>query len=298
MRLTLLTLFRRLLWLAFAGVATASLAQGSSASPTLDSLSLFEQAQAYENGEGMQRDFLLAADLYCQAARLGNRDAQYNLGWMYANGRGVARHDGYAVFLFKAAADQGVDTAQRLLSRFDGVPPEMPDCMSARESPSAPVAPMLGTWTPVDYALSAPRPILTLVNKLAPGFQVEPQLALSIIAAESNFNARAVSSKNARGLMQLIPATSERFNVKNAFDPAQNIRGGLGYLRWLLAYFEGDVALVAAAYNSGERTVERYKGVPPYPETRKYVKRVLTSFGAHTHAFDGKVVPPSLALKK
>jgi hypothetical protein len=297
MNLPLLTLPWRLLPLAFAGVATASLAQGS-VLPVLASLSLFEQAQAYENGEGIQRDPVLAANLYCKAARLGSRDAQYNLGWMYANGRGVARHDGHAVFLFKAAADQGVDTAQRLLSRFDGVPPEVPDCMSGRAPPTSSAVTMLGTWAPVDYALRAPRPILTLVNKLAPRFQVEPQLALAIIAAESNFNALAVSSRNAQGLMQLIPATSERFNVKNAFDPAQNIRGGLSYLRWLLAYFEGDVALVAAAYNSGERTVERYKGVPPYPETRNYVKRVVSSFGANTHAFDGKVVQPSLALKK
>lgn len=297
MKLTLLTLPCRMLPLAFAGFATVSQAQGS-VSPVLASLSVYEQAQAYENGEGIPRDPVLAANLYCKAARQGSRDAQYNLGWMYANGRGVARHDGHAAFLFKVAAEQGVDTAQRLLSRFDGVPPEKPDCMSLREPSPVPGMPALATWTPIDYALRAPRPILTLVNKLAPRFQVEPQLALSIIAAESNFNALAVSPKNARGLMQLIPETSERFNVKNAFDPAQNIRGGLSYLRWLLAYFEGDVALVAAAYNSGERTVERYKGVPPYPETRNYVKRVLLSFGAHTHAFDGNVVQPSLALKK
>ena len=297
MNRSLLTSPWRLFPLAFAGLATAALAQGG-VLPGLAALSLFEQAQAYENGEGIQRDPVLAAHLYCQAARQGSRDAQYNLGWMYANGRGVARHDGHAVFLFKAAADQGVDTAQRLLRRFDGVPPEVPDCLSARAPHASAALPLLGSWAPVDYTLRAPRPILTLVNKLAPNFQVEPQLALAIIAAESNFNALAVSSRNAQGLMQLIPETSERFNVKNAFDPAQNIRGGLSYLRWLLAYFEGDVALVAAAYNAGERTVERYKGVPPYPETRNYVKRVVTSFGANTHAFDGKVVPPSLALKK
>jgi len=297
MSLTLFTFSRLLLPLALASVATASLAQGS-VPPLLASLSLFEQAQAYENGEGVGRDPLLAANLYCEAARLGHRDAQYNLGWMYANGRGVARHDGHAAFLFNAAAEQGVDTAKRLLTRFDGVPPEKPDCMREPEPPPASAVPVLVTWTPIDYALIAPRTILTLVNKLAPRFQVEPQLALSIIAAESNFNAQAVSPKNARGLMQLIPETSERFNVKNAFDPAQNIRGGLSYLRWLLAYFEGDVALVAAAYNSGEGTVERYKGVPPYQETRNYVKRVLRSFGAYTHAFDGNIVQPSLTLKK
>ena len=74
----------------------------------------------------------------------------------------------------------------------------------------------------------------------------------------------ALSPKNAKGLMQLIPATAARFNVRNPYDPAQNIRGGIAYLSWLLAYFEGDVTLVAAAYNAGEGAVERYRGVPPY----------------------------------
>ena len=75
--------------------------------------------------------------------------------------------------------------------------------------------------------------------------------------------------------MQLIPETSARFNVKQPFDPVQNIRGGFAYLRWLLAYFQGDVALVAAAYNAGEGIVERYRGIPPYAETRAYVQRIM-----------------------
>ncbi|MBP8840012.1 MAG: lytic transglycosylase domain-containing protein, partial [Giesbergeria sp.] len=99
------------------------------------------------------------------------------------------------------------------------------------------------------------------------------------------------------GLMQLIPATSERFNVQNPYDPAQNIRGGLRYLRWLLAYFEGDVALVAAAYNAGEGKVERYRGVPPYLETRAYVQRVLRAVGAAVHPFDQTAARPSPALE-
>ena len=259
--------------------------------------SLFEQAQAYENGEGVRRDPLLAANLYCEAARQGDRDAQYNLGWMYANGRGVARDDGRAAFFFQAAAEQGVEAARRLAERLTSVQAEMPDCM--REPEPLPLeTPQIATWTPVDYSLIAPSSIYKLVHKLAPRFHVEPQLALSIIAAESNFNPQAVSVKNAQGLMQLIPETSERFNVKNAFDPAQNIRGGLTYLRWLLAYFEGDVALVAAAYNAGEGTVERYKGVPPYLETRNYVQRVLRSFGGPRHPFEAAISPPSAVLKK
>lgn len=268
-----------------------------SALPSAAQASLFEQARAYENGEGVRRDPLMAANLYCEAARLGDRDAQYNLGWMYANGRGVPRDDGRAVFFFQAAAEQGIEAARRLADRLANVQPEMPDCM--REPEPLPVeAPKIATWTPVDYALIAPSNIYKLVHKLAPRFHVEPQLALSIIAAESNFNPQAVSAKNAQGLMQLIPETSERFNVKNAFDPAQNIRGGLTYLRWLLAYFEGDVALVAAAYNAGEGTVERYKGVPPYLETRNYVKRVLRSFGGPRHPFEAAISPPSAVLKK
>ena len=271
-------------------------AQGQAPAGAVPAASLFQQALAYENGEGVPRDPLLAANLYCEAARQGDRDAQYNLGWMYANGRGVPRHDGRAAYLFRAAAEQGIETARRLADKFGDVPPDMPDCL--RVPDPLPMEAQLATWTPVDYSLTAPKNIYKLVGQLAPRFKVEPQLALAIIAAEPNFNPHAVSPKNAQGLMQLIPETSARFNVKNAFDPAQNIRGGLTYLRWLLAYFEGDVALVAAAYNAGEGTVERYKGVPPYLETRNYVKRVLRAFGGSRHPFEGHIIAPSTALRK
>ena len=117
---------------------------------------------------------------------------------------------------------------------------------------------------------------------------------VAIIATESNFDARALSPKRAQGLMQLIPETAARFGVRNAMDPAQNIRGGMAYLRWLLAYFEGDVTLVAAAYNAGEGAVERYRGVPPYAETRAYVRRILALVGyRNAHAFDASVTDPS-----
>jgi soluble lytic murein transglycosylase-like protein len=260
--------------------------------------SLFRQALALENGEGVARDPLLAASLYCKAARLGDAEAQYNLGWMYANGRGIPRNDALAAFFFKAAADQGIDAAQRMLKIVGEPVADMPECMREPAAPAAEPLPVAEAPPRVDYQIIAPRKIFDLVAKLAPQFKIEPQLALAIIAAESNFNSLAVSAKSAQGLMQLIPETSERFNVKNAFDPAQNIRGGLTYLRWLLAYFEGDVALVAAAYNAGEGTVERYSGVPPFMETRNYVKRILASFGGRAHAFDEKVTRPSPVLKK
>lgn len=256
---------------------------------------LRQQAVALEHGEGVARDPVQAAALYCRSARLGDMQAQYSLGWMYANGRGVQRSDAVAAFFFHAAAQQGLEVAQRMLQAVGGRSTEVPDCMRAPPpaAPSLSVAALPG----VDYQRIAPRKIVDLVLKMAPQYQVEPQLALAIIAAESNFNPQALSPKNAQGLMQLIPATSERFNVQNPYDPAQNIRGGLRYLRWLLAYFEGDVALVAAAYNAGEGKVERYRGVPPYQETRAYVQRVLRAVGAAVHPFDETAAQPSRALQ-
>ena len=98
---------------------------------------------------------------------------------------------------------------------------------------------------------------MAIVQRLAPQYGVHPGLAYAVIRAESNFNPQAVSVKNAQGLMQLIPETAARFNVTQPLDPEQNIRGGLSYLRWLLAYFKGNVPLVLAAYNAGEGAVQR-----------------------------------------
>jgi soluble lytic murein transglycosylase-like protein len=97
--------------------------------------------------------------------------------------------------------------------------------------------------------------------------------------------------------MQLMPDTATRFGVRNSRDPAQNLRGGMAYLRWLMAYFEGDVSLVAAAYNAGERAVERYMGVPPYAETRLYVLKIRAGIGGqYTHPYDPAVTKPSELL--
>lgn len=110
------------------------------------------------------------------------------------------------------------------------------------------------------------------------GTRVSPALALAVIAVESAGRPRAVSSAGAQGLMQLIPATAERFGVRDAFDPAQNIRGGVAYLDWLLGEFEGDAVLALAGYNAGEGAVRRNNGVPPFAETRDYVPRVLAAW--------------------
>lgn len=255
------------------------------------------EAADYEHGNGVPQDGPRAAQLYCKAARLGDPESQFSLGWMYANGRGVARSDADAAFFFHAAAEQGYEQAVNMLRVVGGPPNQVPECM--REAPPPAPAPVLQAVkaAPAPILSTAPKDIADLVLKMAPDYGVQPQLALAIIEAESNYDIVALSPRNARGLMQLIPETAARFNVANPYDPAQNIRGGLAYLRWLLAYFEGDVTLVAAAYNAGEGTVERYRGVPPYVETRAYVRRILQSAGMATHPFDTRATAPSRALR-
>ena len=103
---------------------------------------------------------------------------------------------------------------------------------------------------------------------------VDPALVRAVIHAESAFNPNAVSRAGAQGLMQLMPATASRFGVSEAFVPAENIKGGVAYLAWLLKRFDGDVTRAAAGYNAGEGAVDKYGGVPPYAETQVYVERV------------------------
>jgi len=111
--------------------------------------------------------------------------------------------------------------------------------------------------------------------------QVNPQIVSALIRAESAGNARAVSHKGARGLMQLMPATGERFGVRRdqLSDPKRNLEAGITYLKWLIDRFPNDLQKVLAAYNAGEGTVDRYNGVPPYRETRDYVRRIYTTLG-------------------
>lgn len=103
---------------------------------------------------------------------------------------------------------------------------------------------------------------------------VEEAIVRAIIHAESAYNPNAMSRVGAQGLMQLMPATARRFGVGNAFDANQNIQGGVQYLAWLLKRFNGDLTLAAAGYNAGEGAVDKYRGVPPYAETQRYVQRV------------------------
>ena len=116
-----------------------------------------------------------------------------------------------------------------------------------------------------------------LILAAAKEHHLDPALISAVIRAESAFSPRAVSPKGARGLMQLMPATARRLGVRQPFDPAENVRGGAAYLSELASRFgETEVDLILAAYNAGEQAVELYKGVPPYRETREYVRRVST----------------------
>lgn len=265
-----------------------------------------QEALALEHGTGAERDPVRAAELYCRAARYGDADAQFNLAWMLTNARGIQRDDAQAAHLFAAAAEQGLPQARNMLRALGAPrgapppclrPPEEDAVVAAKPAPAAerhkPAADL--AWPPPPAG--APAAIVRFVELVAPEYQLAPALVLAVVATESNFDASALSPKNAMGLMQLIPDTARRFGVRDPLDPAQNLRGGMAYLRWLLAYFEGDIRLAAAAYNAGEGAVERYRGVPPFAETRLYVRKILAHLGGRdTHPFDAQATAASEVL--
>jgi soluble lytic murein transglycosylase-like protein len=290
MNIGLLTSIARKGVVAFAAVTGCICAHAEMAATPERLAGLRAEALSFEHGEGVPRNPDLAIQRYCEAARLGDAESQYRLGWIYANGRGVARDDGVASYFFSLAARQGNSDAERMLKYVAvGAVVQPPKCMvDDREAETI----VFENPTP------AQQKVLALIGKLAPEYGVSPRLALAVIRAESNFDPTAVSSKNAQGLMQLIPETAVRFNVRKPFDPEQNIRGGLSYLRWLLAYYKGDVTLVAAAYNAGEGAVNRFAGVPPFAETRGYVQRIRELFRRDQHPYDPSVVDPSPDLPR
>ncbi|HYE37290.1 transglycosylase SLT domain-containing protein [Methylocaldum sp.] len=257
--------------------ATLALAQDS----IQEASELRTLALRHEHGRGIKQDYAEAYRLYCKAALLGDSQAAYNLGWMYFNGRGLSRKADVAVGWFLRAAKNGDAYAARMLVRYQGITPvDDPACQpdpvpvtASIEPRSNPNRKLVESW----------------VSQIAPQYSIDPQLVLAVIQAESSFNPAALSPKNAQGLMQLIPATAERFGIKDIWNPVENIKGGTAYLHWLLRHFEGNVEWAVAAYNAGERTVEQYHGVPPYQETRNYVRRILAAYQKTVHP-----VPPPL----
>jgi hypothetical protein len=127
--------------------------------------------------------------------------------------------------------------------------------------------------------LSDNTPYHEIIRVAAKRYGVDPDLIHCVIAVESNFNPKAVSRRNARGLMQLLPATATRMGVKSIFDPKENVDGGTRYLRDMLTRYNNDVTLALAAYNAGPEKVSKYGNrVPPYPETRLYVQKIARGY--------------------
>ncbi len=113
-----------------------------------------------------------------------------------------------------------------------------------------------------------------IIVKISSQYKVDPLLIKAVIVAESGFKVNAVSRVGAQGLMQLMPRTAKAMGVKDSFNPEHNITGGVKYLKKLLDKYNGNVEIALAAYNAGSRNVRKYKGVPPYRETKKYIKKV------------------------
>lgn len=157
------------------------------------------------------------------------------------------------------------DVPTEQIERFEKGPPTLP-------APKVQVAPT---------GIAVPAPSVTLDQAIAAGserYRIDPDLISSVIRAESNFNAHAISPKGAQGLMQLMPQTASKLGVANPFDPGANVDGGTRYLRELIERYNFDLVKALAAYNAGPHRVEQYGGVPPYRETRAYVARIVRDF--------------------
>jgi len=129
-----------------------------------------------------------------------------------------------------------------------------------------------------------------MIDRHAQAHQLEPRLVRALIQTESGFNVRALSVKGAMGLMQLMPATARELHVSDPYDAEQNVRGGTSYLRQLIDRFDGRIELGLAAYNAGPSAVERYHGIPPYRETREYVRRVMQLYSGREVSIPTTVV--------
>ncbi len=181
---------------------------------------------------------------------------------------GCAREPAERVYWPQPTVDKRLP--ERLVAPFD---PE-----SEQPRPFAP-APSIPPW-----AGDEARPYASLVLRAAVYYQLPSELIWAIIKIESGFRRNAVSPSGARGLMQLMPATARSLGVRNPHDAEQAIMGGARYLRRLANRFQGDLTLVLAGYNAGPTAVARHRGIPPYPETQRYVRKVLGLYWASASA--------------
>ena len=238
-----------------------------------------QQGHAAEFGVGIRRNPLLAVALYCDAGTMGSPEGFFRVGRVLASAPRPLRNQALANAYLALAARLGHHEALRLYDSRVASAVIGDECGVYGSGAD-------GTRFDLDGYLAgqsaAKQRIALLIRNAARQHQVDPRLALAIAIAESNLDAAAVSPRNAQGVMQLIPATQERFGVTRPFDPEHNVRGALAYLRWLDQRFAGNWRLIAAAYNAGEGAVERYSGVPPFAETQQYVRRVLHFSGFTT----------------
>jgi hypothetical protein len=233
---------------------------------------LLEQGEAAEKGIGGRLRPRLAVALYCDAGKLGSAEGFFRVGRLLrehsSSGDSLALANAYLALASRLGHARAQDLHDPLVSHAL----LLDDCKDFAQylsDDAFDIDAYVADLSPLR------RRIANMIRQQAVRYGVDERFALAVAMAESNFNPRAQSPKNAQGVMQLIPDTQERFGVRKPFDPESNIRGGLTYLRWLLARFEGDLVLVAAAYNAGEAVVDRFNGIPPYPETQDYVRRVL-----------------------
>ena len=237
---------------------------------TIKPAELTQQAMRLMHGEGVRRDVDHAVVYLCAAARKGHGPAAYELGWLYLQGRGaVVRDDDLGAAWMREAIRLGEIPPARLMRNLQSGKKHRLACIASN-------------GRDLNQNMVRRPELIGKIHELAPSFDLDPALVREVVRMESNFNPRARSHKGALGLMQLIPATARRFGVKDPFDPVQNLRGGMAYLRWLLERFDGDLKLTLAGYNAGEAAVERHGGVPPYDETRAYVGTILARYGEET----------------
>lgn len=252
-----------------------AMAQGRDFRQAPKALTAIKQGQVAQQHGNLQK----AIALYCVAASTGNPEGYFRIGRLLATGPASVRSAKMANSYLAMAMRLGNQQASRYYNPRVGNAPMGDQCGVGMRGGQGSYFALPSTPFNVEAYLAHQSPgkqkLATMLRHAAKRHQVDARLVLAIAIAESNLNSRAVSPKNAQGLMQLIPETQQRFGVTQPFDPAQNIKGGVSYLKWLDRRFDGDWVRISAAYNAGEKAVERYGGIPPYDETQEYVKRVL-----------------------
>jgi TPR repeat protein len=247
---------------ALAGLLAFSIPAAQAAEDAASKIAL---ALKLERGIGMPRSYARALALYCEAAQQGSADGAWGAAWMYFHGVGMRKNTPNGIAWLRMAASRGHAEAKRWLELVGNLTvPKPPHCRAS--------------FATAGRIPTPPAAVVEMVTKAANELELDPNLVLAVMAIESGFQPNAVSPKNAKGLMQLTDETAKRFGVKNVFEPADNIRGGVRYLSWLLKYFDGDLALALAGYNAGEQAVVKYAGVPPYAETRGYLEKIRSRY--------------------